>query len=160
MANDLLSDGFVRVTWALTIANVAAPTVAELNAGTTLEQQYLTPKGLSIKPKTGTVDTSKLGSTFNTGASGRREFDIELEVTRKFGVTDVGWNLFAYRSDGYVVVRRNRLATAAWTIADTVEVYPVETMEPEPGAPEENTVAKFTVGMILTSDPNTRAVVA
>lgn len=160
MANDLLVDGYVRVSWLLSLANKAAPTTTELNAGTALEQEYLTPKGLKISPKTGTVDTSSLGSTFNTGSAGRREFDIELEAKRKIGVTDVAWNAFAYRAEGFLVVRRNKLATAAWATADQVEVYPCMTMEPEQAAPEENAVAKFTVGMILTSDPNTRAVVA
>jgi hypothetical protein len=160
VANDLLVDGYVRVTWALSIANIAAPTQAELNAGTALEQEYITPKGLKISPKTGTVDTSALGSTFNTGSAGRREFDIELECKRKFGVTDVAWNLFAFRSTGFLVVRRNKLATGSWATSDQVEVYPVMTMEPEQAAPEENAVARFTVGMLVTSDPQTRAVVA
>ena len=160
MANDLLVDGYVRVSWLLSVANIAAPTTTELNAGTQLELEYLTPKGLKVSPKTGTVDTSALGSTFNTGRSGRREFDIELECKRKIGVTDVAWNLFAYRSAGYVVIRRNKLAASAWATSDQVEVYPVETMEPEQADPEENAVAKFSVGMVMTADPNTRAVVA
>lgn len=42
---DIIVDGMTRVTFAPTIANTAAPTVAELNAGTLL-QSTLIPAGL------------------------------------------------------------------------------------------------------------------
>ena len=45
-------DGKVRVTWCNAIANIAAPTTTELNAGTALEG-FITPDGLNIGASTG-----------------------------------------------------------------------------------------------------------
>lgn len=155
---DLLSDGNVRVTWAATIANIAAPTTAELNAGTALES-LITPDGLDISSDTAAVDTSALNSTFTTNSAGRRSYDIKLTFKRQTP-TDTALNLLPYRTSGYLVVRRTVAATTAWTASQKAEVYPVQTGEASFIKPAANEVAKFESMMFLTADANTSATVA
>ena len=159
MANDLLSDGNIAVSWVPTISNKSAPTVAELNAGTKLEAEYLTPDGLDITPETGAVDTSSLGSTFNTSAAGRRGYETNLKAKRKT-TGDALYNLATFRAEGFIVVRRTTLATAAWAIGQKVEVYPVQLGELAYDPPEENSVTKYTIPTFITAEPDTRATVA
>lgn len=156
--SDLFDDGNTKVSFVSTIANIAAPTTTELNAGTSLET-YITPNGLQIKASTATVDTSNLASTFTTQGVGRRSFAITVEMKRQTP-TDVAYNLLPYRTSGYLVVRRTTTASSAWVSGQVIEVYPVTTGEPELAPPAANEVAKFTSMMTVTSDPNTRAVIA
>lgn len=155
---DLLSDGNVRVTFATSISNIAAPTTAELNAGTALES-LITPDGLDISSSTAAVDTSALNSTFNTQSAGRRAYDIKLTFKRQTP-TDTALNLFPYRTSGYLVVRRTVAATTAWTASQKVEVYPVQSGEASLMKPAANEVAKFESTFFLTADANTSATVA
>lgn len=158
--SDLFADGNVKVSWCTAIANIHAPTVTELNAGTSLET-YITPSGLNDKATTAAVDTSSLASTFTTSGAGRRSFDISLEMKRQTpAANDIAYNLFAYRTSGYLVFRRTLANTTAYASAQTVEVYPVITGEPELASPAMNEVQKFTSNFFLTSDPDTRAVIA
>ena len=69
MAADLLADGMIKATWAPNVANVAAPTVAELNAGVDLEC-YIPLDGLDIKGDTASVDNTALCSTDDTEEPG------------------------------------------------------------------------------------------
>jgi hypothetical protein len=155
---DLLGDGMIRVSWVPSIASVSGPTVAELNAGTPLEM-ILTPDGLNLNPDNAKVDTSALGSTFNTEGIGRRTYGPELTFKR-LTPTDTAWNLLPYRAAGYIVVRRNLDRTVAWAAGQQVEVYPVQAGEPKPVTPAPNEVQKFSSAMAMTAEPDTRATVA
>lgn len=158
--SDLFADGMIKVTWCTSIANIHAPTTAELAAGTTLET-YITPNGLNDKPTTDSVDTSSLASTFSTSAPGRRKFDISIEFKRQTpAANDVPYNLFAYKTSGFLVVRREQTVATAYASGQRVEVYPITTGEPELASPAANEVQKFTSPMMVTSDPDTRAVIA
>jgi hypothetical protein len=148
----------VRVTFATAVANIAAPTVAELNAGTALEG-FITPDGLNIGMNTGKVNTSNLGSTYTTNFPGRREPDITLTVHHD-GTTDTAYNLMVYKAVGFLVCRYGVLKTTAWTIADKVKVYPVAFGEAPEVPPAPDGTWDFTVPVFVTSEPNTRAVVA
>src|SRR6185369_2908477 len=149
-------DGRVRVTFATAIASVAAPTVAELNAGTAL-QGFITPDGLDITPSTGKVNTSNLGSKTTTSRAGRKDYDLSLTIHHD-SPTDTPYNLLPYRTTGFLVVRRGVDATTAWGAGDKVEVYPVDTGEPMHVKPEPDGTWDFTVPMFLMADENTRAV--
>lgn len=154
----VIIDGRVRASWVTAIANINAPTVAELNAGTALEG-YITPDGLDISASTGGVDVSNLGSTFTTMRAGRRSFDISIKFHHD-GASDVAFNLLPYRTNGYLVVRRGIDKTTAWTAAQKVEVYPLESGEPTELPPAPDGTWDFTSPFYLTSDPQTRATVA
>jgi hypothetical protein len=154
----VIIDGRVRVTFATAIASVAAPTVAELNAGTALET-LITPDGLDINVGTNKVDTSNLASTFTTNRAGRKTPEISVTFHHD-SPTDTAWNLLPYRTAGFLIVRRGVDRTTAWTVADKVQVYPVEAGEPNETKPAPDSTWDFMVPMFVTADPNQRAVVA
>jgi hypothetical protein len=147
-------DGMIKVGWVPTIADISAPTVAELTAGIDLED-HLVPDGLSTPSDTAEIDNSKLSSTFNTAVVGRRNFN-GLSVTYVRG-SDSGAqeveDALVYQAAGYLVVRRDVVASTAWAAAQTVEVYPAQAKQPAPADPAENTLQTVQVGFTLTSEP-------
>lgn len=154
---DLISDGMIRVYHVPTIANIAAPTVAELNAGTRLDT-IMTPDGWGIEASTAEVDNSSLSSTYDTRSAGRRGFSGSITVKRQTG-TDAAFSTLAYQATGYLVKRDNASAGDAWAIGDKVEVYPVQYGERNRQS-GPNTVQRYTVPVMVTSDANTNATVA
>jgi hypothetical protein len=153
---DLGFDGNVKVTFAPTITNISAPTVAELNAGVDLEDRLL-PDGLATPSDTGEVDNSKLGSTFSTAVAGRRSFSGLMVKYVRGPVSDTlasdVEDALVYRATGYLVVRRDVDAGTAWAAAQRVEVYPVQCKNPNPDSPAPDTLQAVEVGMTLTAEP-------
>jgi hypothetical protein len=158
--SDVINDGKTRVAWVTAIANIAAPTVAELNAGQDFTTR-ITPDGLNIPAETADVDNSSLASTFTTNRAGRRSFSPEVTFKRGDSAgDDAPWTTLTYQTMGYLVVRRVLPYTTAWTAGQSVEVYPVECGERNSVPPAPNEVAKFTSQMKLREEPNTAATVA
>ncbi|MFB6873764.1 hypothetical protein [Streptomyces sp. NPDC056323] len=157
---DLISDGKTRVAWLSTLANLNAPTVAELNAGADYTKR-ITPDGLKLDPSTADVDTSSLASKFDTKTAGRVGFDAELTFKRGDNPTDdAPFSTLKYGVSGFLVVRRGVDYAAAWTIGQKVEVYPIICGEPANTSPAANEVMKFVSPMKVTDPPATAATVA
>lgn len=153
---DLGFDGMVRVAFVPTIANIAAPKVSELTAGVDLEGR-LRPDGLATPSDTGRIDNSKLKSTFGTEIVGRRSFS-GITVTYVRGpesdteATEVEEAL-VYRAVGFLVIRRDKLATEPFAIGDRVEVYPIQVAQPNPANPGPDALQEVEVGFALTGEP-------
>lgn len=157
---DSNADGRTKVYSVPSIANIAAPTVAELNAGVALDG-LMTPDGLvGFEPDTGDVDNSKLNSTFSTVSAGRVSFSGTLLRLIKQTGTDTVYNTLVYAFATNIVVRRDVTASTAWATSDKVEVYPIQCGEIRNLAPEANSVHKYEVMTKITSQPNLRATVA
>jgi len=140
---DLLGDGNVKVTFALTIANISAPTAAECNAGVDL-QEYITKDGLGISPEQAAVDNTALASRDETEDAGSVKYSIELTVKRKeTEVDDIGWDTLVDRQLGYLVVRRNMAHETSYAAGQRVEVYPVRCGRPNMQPPELNAAQRF-----------------
>jgi hypothetical protein len=159
--SNLTFDGNVKVSWVATIASTSAPTVAELTAGTALEG-HITPDGLSTAFDTAAVDQSSLGSTFDSEAAGRRKPNISITYKRytAAGAETGAESTLVYRAEGFLVVRRTKAASVAWTAADPVEVYIVQCGQPNPNNPAPNETQKATVTLFSTADPVLDATVA
>lgn len=157
---DVTADGKTRVYWVPTIANIAAPTTTELNAGMAL-QSTLTADGFSgFRPETADVDTSSLDSTFNTMVNGRTSFSgTVLRLKRQSG-TDTIFDTLVRDTAGYVVVRRSVTASTSWASAQKIEVYPALCGEVARMDPEPNSVERYEIPIKITSTPNLRAAVA
>ncbi|MEV5138426.1 hypothetical protein AB0K71_05710 [Streptomyces syringium] len=158
--SDLISDGKTKVCWASSLTSQTAPTATELNALADYTLR-ITPDGLKIDPDTAEVDTSSLGSRFDTMETGRVKFSVEL--TFKKGTTvqeQAPWSTLTYGTHGYLVVRRGIDYETAFAAGQNVEVYPVACGEPAEQPPAANEVSKFVSKMMLTSAPTTRATVA
>src|SRR5437764_15350805 len=136
---DLGFDGLISVWWVPTIADISAPKAAtEINAvGSVVLHTRLTPDGLTTGAGSDTIDTSKMSSTFNTKIVGRRNFDgLQLKYVRGDATSEKLLDTtLVYRASGNLVVRRNTLSTVAATVADKVEVYPVQCQEPQYDSP-------------------------
>ena len=134
--------------------------MAELTAAIDLTKR-ITPDGLKVDPSTADVDTSSLASTFDTKTVGR--IGVDTELTFKRGDTvgdDTPFATLKYGVSGYLVVRRGVAYATAWTIGQTVEVYPITCGEPQNSSPAANEVMKFVSPMKVTDAPATAAAVA
>lgn len=157
---DIVSDGRTRVYWVGTIANQNAPTVAELNAGISL-QGTITADGLmGLQPETASVDTSSLASTFSTAVNGRTSFSNTRVRLKKQSGTDTIFTTLTRDTAGFLAVRRSVLESTAWASAQGVEVYPVICGEVARVDPEPNTVERYEVPLTVTGPPSLRAAVA
>ncbi|MEV5347203.1 hypothetical protein [Streptomyces achromogenes] len=157
---DLISDGKTRVAWLSTVANINAPTVAELSAGADYTKR-ITPDGLKTDPSTADVDTSSLASTYDTKTVGRVGMDVELTFKRGDTVQDdAPFTTLKYGVSGFLVIRRGIPYTTAWATGQKVEVYPITCGEPQNSAPAANEVMKFVSPMKVTDAPATAATVA
>jgi len=156
-------DGMIKVSFVPTIANLSAPTTAELTAGTPLED-VLTPDGLTISSDTATVDTSKLSSTFTANIVGRSSFTLGIKYVRGTDTKQTAVETAMVRgANGYLVVRRDIVASTAWTAAQKVEVYPCQVGEANPDNPAPNALQTVSIPLTNTALPKTltsRATVA
>jgi len=158
---DILADGNTRVSWVPAIANEAAPTTTELNAGTVLTS-YITADGLvGYEPTTAEVDNSSLASVFDTKTIGRASFSGTMLRLKKQSGTDTARTIFATRgTTGYIVIRRWVAEATAWTAAQIVSVYPVTVGDIRDLPPEANTVSKYEVPTMVSNPATLNAVVA
>lgn len=157
---DSLSDGRTRIYWVPSISNILAPTVAELNAGTTLSS-VTTPDGLvGFEPDTADVDVSAIDSLFDTKIAGRASFSGTLLRLKKQQGADSVYALLVRDLAGFVAVRRDLASSTAWTAAQAVEIYPAVLGETRNLAPESNSVHKYEVPIKVSLTPAIRAVVA
>lgn len=153
-------DGRTIVGFATSIATIGSPTVTELTTGSTRLETLITPDGLVITPATGTVDVSNLGSVQNAGRAGRIAWTIKITFHHD-GVVDTAWNLFPYRTDGYLWVRKGIDKATAIASTQKVQVWNIETGEPDDVDPKPDGTWDFMSDFFVTEIGfNSRAVVA
>ena len=157
---DVIIDGYIKVWSVPTIANLAAPTTAELNAGVQYEMN-LTQDGLAgFASTTNWVDNAALGSTFDTRLPGTVAFgDMGLTFKWQSG-TDAIFTTLVYGYQTNIVIRARVLRATAWTTSQLVEVYPVTCGQFSRAEYERNSLARFMVPVGLNTEPQLRAVVA
>ena len=157
---DVVIDGYIRVSSVPTISNLAAPTAAELNAGTAYEM-LLTPEGLTgFASTTNWVNNSALGSTFDTQLPGTVAFgDMSLEFKWQSG-TDTIFNTLIFGYQTNIVIRARILRATTYASTQLVEVYPITCGQYSRTEYERNSLARFRVPVGLNAEPQLRAVVA
>lgn len=157
---DVLADGNTRVSFVPTIADIAAPTTTELDAGTDL-QWVITADGLiGFEASTAEVDNSALASKFDTKDIGRGSFSGTMLRLKRQSGTDTVRETLVRGTSGYITIRRGVDEATAWTAAQGVEVYPVRIGTRRNLPPEMNSVEKYEVPTVITSEPELDAVVA
>ena len=157
---DIIVDGKVKVALVDSISDIDAPTVAELTAGTDIDSQ-LTADGLvGFQPDDAEVDTTALSSTFDTKKPGRSAFSgTKLRFKRQD--SDTVYDTYVKNTVTNVVIRRDGSDAAdAWAASDVVEVYPVTCGEVQNMDPEPNTVQRFELPVMVSTQPDLRATVA
>lgn len=99
-------NGRIAVIWCPSIADITAPTVAELTAGVKMAQ-YMLPDGLNIPLDFKSVDTSDAGSDFNSAEVGTWGGGTGTYTFHRDSLSglDVPWNTLT------------RFAKGAWAVA-------------------------------------------
>lgn len=161
---DIIVDGRTRVSFVPSIANIAAPTVAELNAGTILTLM-LVPTGLeNFENTTALVDNTSMASTWDTSLPGRQSMSgtPSLLLKRQDAGSDPVFTLLTTpNTNGFIVVRDELDQAAAWATAQRMEVYPVRTAAHSMvGRNETNSVLKYRVPTPVTGPPALKAISA
>ncbi len=158
--NDIPNDGKTRVSYVPSVANLAAPTVAELNAGLLL-QSLITADGLiGWEAETADVPTDALDSTFETKTIGRDSFSGTMLRLKRQAGTDTAFTTLTRGTTGYIVIRRYVTSTTAWAAGQKVNVYPIVCGQTRELQPEANSVARYEVPMKISDSPELRATVA
>lgn len=156
-----INDGFTRVTWAPSVANKNAPTVAEADAGIDLEC-HLTKDGLNVTVSNNEVDDGALCEVFDAKLAGSYSVSAELTMKRRTQDDSANdpWTFFTYKDQGFLIVREGLPADTAYAAAQNVVVYPAEVAQKSPLAPAQNTQARMMTPFMITSAPGWDAVVA
>lgn len=157
---DVFSDANVRVGFAAAIANIALPTVAELNAGILLHD-IITDDGLiGFEATSGTIPTTPLSGAFETNYPGRDAFSGTMLRLKKQTATDTIFNTFTKYTAGFIIIRRGIAVATAWTAAQPVEVFPIVCGREKRLQPTANSIEKWEMPMTVSAQPNLRAAVA
>lgn len=147
------------VVWVTTMSSIAAPTVAEIDAGTDITC-YLTKDGLNPGGSTNGIDAGTLCNRVDGQVAGSVSYQATLKGYRYFPITDDDfWDLAVYGTSGYLVVRRGVAFDAAFAAAQKVEVYKAQMGEPIPASSAANAMQTFEVGLFVET-ANLKATVA
>lgn len=157
---DVISDGMTRVYWVPSIANIAAPTTTELNAGTALTS-VITDDGMEgWEADTARVPNTSLASTTDTERMGRDKLANPLLRFKAQSPTDTVKSTLTKGTLGYVVIRRLVAETTAWAALQAAQVTPVECGRRRDLKPEPNTMARYEIPFANHTTPSYDAVVA
>jgi hypothetical protein len=146
----LISNGEVRIWWATTIANPAAPTVAEINAGTDVTG-FLS--SLDTPLDGNAPDASDLSSAFNKTVAGKFGGNVSAQMYRD-DTTDTAFNLFPRNTTGYLVIRRFGGSTTAVAGTDDVDVWNLRVVTRSDVALDDESVQAFTVDFAALDEPD------
>jgi hypothetical protein len=147
------------------IANAAAPTVAELNAG--VDITCLVVSTYEVRPDgSETTNERAVCETANNVAPTVQNFMGNLPLFRQFDATtgapetDDTLNLFEFGEVGWFVRRTGKPYTTAWTAGDQVETYKFTVDTPQPGGGTGEGYLKATVPLLPAGVFDPKAVVA
>lgn len=156
----LASEGNVKVWKVPTIADIAAPTVAEITAGTDLTPLVPTA-GVDIQWNHNNASIAMLDESFVAEVVGTESASITLTGLRDDG-TDTFFDAFGRGDNFYLVVFRFGTSGAAGAAAatDVCEVYPGQSHRPAPLPPAENEFQQASVTIAVTDTPSLDSAVA
>lgn len=157
---DIIGDGKERWDWVPSIANIAAPTTAELNAGIRISQWMTKDGATGFAPDTEDAPTSSIESTFDTNVNGRRKFNNPRLRFKKQSGSDTVYTTMIPDATGYVTRRKSLAAATAFASAQPLQVFPVMCAETAWLDQDDNMPERFDVGLKITAQPNLRAAVA
>lgn len=140
------------------IANIAAPTAAQVAAATDLTGFLIS---LNASSRGNTVPTPSFDTLFETSTAGTSAATFDADFYRD-DVDDAAWELLTRGVRGHFIISRfggsgtNNLPVAL----DEVEVWPVMITSRTMANMSNNTVLTFTVSCAVVEEPDEDAVVA
>lgn len=149
----------VKLMWVPTITAIAAPTVAEVGAGTDITP-FLPPDGFDPGLTTNAVDDSDLITGVDRSVPGSVGATVTLKGKRHIATADDDfWTLAERDEEGYLVYRAGELYTAAFAAGQEVLVIKGILGDPQPMATAKNALDVFTVP-VFTQDLAVKAIIA
>lgn len=149
-------EGNVKVHFVPTIADTAAPTVAEITAGTNLTP-FITKDGVSVPNGQNMVDSATIEDTFDAQRVGSwGGGPLTLTMFRDDTDETDSYELVTYGLEGYVVISRFGEVQSG----SAVEVWPVEAHQPTLMQTAANEMQKFSAAFAVTATPALNAAVA
>ena len=136
------------------ILDTAAPTVAEINAGTELTPQ-IPVDGFNTSPTQNNASQAMLGNAFVAEEPGTWGTGLQIMFVRD-DTDDIAEGLIDYRTRGFIVS-----FPYGGDVEDgnLVDVYAVTAHKPVPQPSAENEYAKTQVTFAVTAEPNYRATI-
>lgn len=150
------------VAFVPTIANMAAPTAAELTAGKELTSYLIS---MNASTQGNTVPTPDISTLFETNIPGTVQASLTADFYRDDTVGvggDLAWKTLPRKTSGYFVIQRfGHVAGSGNPVAaSVVEVWPIMVVSRTMSNMANNTVMTFTVTCSVPKVPNEAAVVA
>jgi hypothetical protein len=133
----LVYESNTRVYWATTVANIAAPTVAEIGAAINLSG-FVTKDGVNTNLKTNNVDSATIQDSFDAETVGSWGSDLALTMYRD-STADTAWTTCVYGQVGFLIISR----FGAPTTGKKVEVYPAQMPPTRHGQQRRERTAAF-----------------
>ena len=138
--------------WVITIADPAAPTATELNAGVDLTG--FTRALPSVPRALNTVDIANLSSKYEARQVGTRGGDVLGWTVFRDDTTDTAVETLTEDTAGFMVLARKGLAApGTFAIADKVDVYPATVGSQADTSPGRNDADMQDVSLVATADP-------
>jgi hypothetical protein len=145
----------LKVFWLPTVANMAAPTQAELTAGDELSGE-IPVDGVEKGGSANNASQAMLGDAFVAEEPGTWGRTLTVTFLYDTASPAVAWTTFGYRTSGYFI-----FAPLGSTIATAkVEVWKCTSHERQLLPSAENEYQKFTVTFAVTAAPELDAVMA
>lgn len=155
------STGEIRVWLCPLVANISAPTVAEITAGVDVTP-FMLRNGLTTPQSGSVVDSSDASSRQNKTSRG--SFGGDAVTYRGFrdavAADDDAWTAFAPGTDTTLVIRRFGGSTVAAAASQRVECWPVEVVSRAMDDIADNENQKFTVTMAVPGEVDDDALIA
>ena len=149
------SDGTLKVTFVTTIAGLAGPTLAEVNAGTSKELScYLTADGWNPTTEESAVVDSRLCSKQDFEQPGRVSESLDIKyVWNTVALDDVARTTLVKGTVGFLVLRWGLDADVAYAATtQKVDVYPIKTGVQKKAPPEANSVLRIDQKAFITAE--------
>lgn len=166
----LLTDASRKLVFVPTLADTAAPTVAELTGVGVLEISCLVTAANFVLGATGddAISDPELCATSNSSVPGRTNYEASMDFYRwRETADDTAWTTFTAKGlHGYLVQRIGQVPEGTkahlteFAAGDEVQVYEVLSNTPQIMSPADAGYEKFKQVFSVQADVNERAVVA
>lgn len=152
----LIADGEVKMQWAPTVADMTAPTAAEITAGDEITSFI---SSLETPLEGSAPDASDVSSAFNKTVAGTYGGSVSAEMYRD-DTDDDAFAMFPRNTTGYLIIRRFGGSDVDFAAADEVEVWHLRVITRSPSNIDRETVQSFNVQFATLSEPEVEATVA
>lgn len=154
MSRELYEEN-IKVYWLTACSNIAAPTTAEIAAGTNMTP-FVCKDGVAFNITENDADTASIDTDFDSKIGGSWGAGPTVKMFRDGTTETNGFALCVKGTNGFLVVTYFGAAVATSKCA----VFPCEMGQPTLENSAANEAQKFTERFHVTSEPNLKAVVA